>query len=375
MRTLADVAAASTLPHRRRPHRRGRGGVHLHGPAGRGKTWSADLVVASAERLGARVRRMHFHRFLDDLHRAVHRHRADPPEHDRAVEAALDELVGETDLLLFDEFHVHDAGDAHFLTRLLRRTVVSGRTTLITTSNYPPEDLLPNPLWHHLMEPGIALIRERMEVLDLDDGVDHRLREGESSARPAGFAAGGWLAPEALADVGLTAPTAGEAGVVRLGGRAFEVLARRETELWLSFAQLAEAPLSTREMLQWAEQFRCWVIVDVPRLDTVDEEAQQRFIHAVDILADQEVTTWFVSEVSRERFLASAGPRPDAFRMVSRLALLAARGGVRPMLAAPVDGVATPKFYNVSKQTAVETLITAGESPKTARLDGHLIEP
>ncbi|WP_158217712.1 hypothetical protein [Nesterenkonia sp. F] len=42
---------------------------------------------------------------------------------------------------------------------------------------------------------------------------------------------------------------------------------------------------------------------------------------------------------------------------------------------ARANGTAVPKFYNVSKQTAVETLITAGESPKTARLDGHLIEP
>lgn len=324
-RTLADVAADSGRSRRRRP-----GGVHLHGPAGRGKTWLADTIAsASAERLGVRVRRLHFHRFLDDLHRAVHRHRGDPRHHAHAMESATDELIGGAELLVFDEFHVHDAGDAHFLTRLLRRTAATGRTTLIATSNYPPEDLLPNPLWHHLMEPGIALIRERMEVLDLDDGVDHRLREddGEAPARGrAGFAAGGWLAPEALADAGLTAPTAAEADLVHAGSRVFEVLARRDGELWLSFAQLAEAPLSTREVLPWAAESACWVIVDVPRLESVDEEAQQRFITVVDILADQEVTTWFVSPVPRDRFLASAGDRPDAFRMVSRLGLLSEHG-------------------------------------------------
>ncbi|MFI8915110.1 AFG1/ZapE family ATPase [Streptomyces sp. NPDC053513] len=82
-----------------------------------------------------------------------------------AVDSALGELIGDSRVLVFDEFHAHDAGDTMPIARLFR-TPLDRRITLVTTSNHPPAGLMPDPLHHHLFEPTIQLIEERMDVLD-----------------------------------------------------------------------------------------------------------------------------------------------------------------------------------------------------------------
>jgi predicted ATPase len=56
-------------------------------------------------------------------------------------------------LLFFDELHIHDSGDARLLTRLLYH-VFTRKLTVLATSNYAPDNLLPNPVWHHIFEPA-----------------------------------------------------------------------------------------------------------------------------------------------------------------------------------------------------------------------------
>jgi cell division protein ZapE len=105
---------------------------------------------------GGQKRRLHFHDFFARLHRGMHHHRA----LDDAHGATLDELVGDVQVLCFDEFHVHDIGDAMLLTRLFNALFARG-VFLLVTSNYAPEGLLPNPLYHERFLPVIRLINSR----------------------------------------------------------------------------------------------------------------------------------------------------------------------------------------------------------------------
>jgi cell division protein ZapE len=68
--------------------------------------------------------------------------------------------VGDVQVLCFDEFHVHDIGDAMLLTRLFNALFARG-VFLLVTSNYAPEGLLPNPLYHERFLPVIRLINSR----------------------------------------------------------------------------------------------------------------------------------------------------------------------------------------------------------------------
>ncbi|MCZ3003971.1 cell division protein ZapE, partial [Acinetobacter baumannii] len=76
-------------------------------------------------------------------------------------------------VLCFDEFHVHDIGDAMLITRLFK-ALFQRRILLLVTSNYPPQGLLPNPLYHQRFKPVIDLISARMDVMEVSEPQDYR---------------------------------------------------------------------------------------------------------------------------------------------------------------------------------------------------------
>ncbi|WP_261163912.1 cell division protein ZapE [Microbacterium sp. Marseille-Q6965] len=287
------------------PEREPARGLYLHGDAGRGKTWLADAFFTALPI--RRKTRVHFHGFFDELHRRVFPHRSAPG----ALERALDDVIGESRLLLFDELHLHDSGDARLLTRLLEH-VFTLELTVVATSNYAPDDLLPDPIWHHTAEPGIALIKGNMDVCALRAPIDYRTLEHDHTR---GFASGTWST---------TPPprAAPEPKAIHVRGRAFLVTSAEGGELTATFDQLCRTPTSTAEYLEWSRQYTRWAITGIPAFGAADPQAQQRFINLVDVLVDADVPVRFFAAVDLDRFLADASQRPDAFRMASRLQLV-----------------------------------------------------
>ncbi len=350
---------------RRRPVR----GLYVWGPAGRGKSWLAGAFFAAlaVELPAGAATRVHVYDLFRELHAAIHAQRVSalsgprtavgqggptrgwrtratapvaeptppgpseesPEPRPGVVDSAIDGLLRGTTLLYLDELHLHDTGDATLLTRLLRRAFAAG-VVVLATSNYEPGTLLPNPLWHHVAEPGIALLRAHLDVVELAGPTDYRTLGGRGRA---GFAAGAWLRPGTTAQLdarGLRRPGADEATVVRTGSRTFPVTAARADELWVTFDDLADRPTSTLEYLDWAVRFRRWVVTDVPLLTAVDREAQQRFIAVVDVLVDADVELVVTSPHALGTFRTALPDRPDAFRTASRLQLLTEDAGGVP---------------------------------------------
>lgn len=306
-------------------------GLYLWGPAGRGKSWLLDAFYDAVP--VERKLRVHFHSFFNELHSRIFANRGSETVFANAVR----ELIGDAKLLLFDEFHVHDPGHATLLTALLRYALEHG-ITVVATSNYRPQGLLPSPVYHHIFEPGIELIERELDVVELPGEVDYRRSRADAVER-RGFATGSWThvpstipthadgadgASTAEADLALdaTRPAAAEATSLELGGRTFEVTAVRGRELWATFAELFIVQTSSLEFLQWARDFDTWHILDVPLLASVGRDPQQRFVNAVDVLVDYDVEAHFHADASFDEFVAAAAGRADAFRMISRLHLL-----------------------------------------------------
>lgn len=290
--------------------RRHSGGVYLWGGVGRGKSLVLDAFFAAAP-LAAK-RRVHFHAFLQDVQQRLLRFVGQPDP----LALVARELAGEVRLLCFDEFHVHDIGDAILLGRLLQH-LLHEQVGVVLTSNYPPAALCPNPLYHERFKPFIRLLQQRLTVLELDGGRDYRPLSERDWGRYC------WPAPAAevhLADaLGLAPDGAGE--VLAVNRLRLQPLARSQDRLWLRFADLFEAPSATADYLWLCRSFACLAISGIPPLDQRSLDVQQRFLNFVDIAYDSGVQLLLGSAVALDQ-LCVARAQADFARTRSRLAQL-----------------------------------------------------
>jgi cell division protein ZapE len=279
---------------------RGRGNIYIYGPPGSGKTTLLNSVHQSTPKSV----RWHSAEFF----RAVH---AELPHHGRNVEATVRALTGRARVVFFDEFHVHDVADAIYLHRALTWWCAH-RVRVVSTSNYAPEGLLPNPLLHAAAEPVIELIRARFGVIDLDEGIDHR---SIAVATEQGFTAGRWLPPVAHDDA---------TSSLMLGSRCLPVLPRSTGAgtVETTFAALCEGPWSTSDYLTLFADRSPLVLHDVPHPARIGREPAQRLANLVDVAYDHDIPLTIHSPGHPEALADSDAPPLDLARTVSRLGSL-----------------------------------------------------
>jgi cell division protein ZapE len=257
-------------------------GFYLWGGVGRGKTFLVDEFFA--ELPIREKRREHFHRFMQDVHAGLKRHRNLPSP---LVHVATG-IAEQARLLCIDEFVVGDVADAMILAALLEALFAHG-VTLVATSNLPASDLYRGGLQRARFLPAVALIERHCKVLELDGGTDYRLRQLESATL--------FLGPEvAQSEARLAseferlADGSGEKDVrVQVEGRA--VRARREAEdiVWFDFRELCEGPRSTADYIEIARCYHTVFVSRVPLMDAAADDAARRFISMIDEFYDRGV--------------------------------------------------------------------------------------
>jgi cell division protein ZapE len=257
-------------------------GIWLWGGVGRGKTFLVDEFVAA---LPIREkRREHFHRFMQEVHARLRRHRnRRSPLEDVAADFAL-----KARLLAIDEFAVGDVADAMIMGSLLealfRRSV-----TLVATSNVPPAELYRGGLQRERFLPAIALLEMHCRVVELDAGIDYRLRQLERATLWHGPASADADARMAAGFDGLA--DGGGARDVRVQVAGRPVRARREAEgvVWFDFRELCEGPRSAADYIEIARCYHSVFMSGVPVMGATDDDAARRFVTLVDELYDRGV--------------------------------------------------------------------------------------
>ena len=146
-------------------------GLYIVGEVGRGKSMLMDLFFALAD--VRRKQRIHFHRFMQNVHARFHAFRRANPDIDDPIPPLADSVAADAALLCFDEFQVNDIADAMILGRLFQALFERG-VVVVATSNIAPDDLFKGQPGRDAFLPFIALIKRRLDVVMMDAGRDFR---------------------------------------------------------------------------------------------------------------------------------------------------------------------------------------------------------
>lgn len=257
-------------------------GLYLWGEVGRGKTMLMDGFVAS---LPAGVaQRVHFHRFMLDVHAQLR----DLGEVRDPLPRVAEELARRARVLCLDEFMVTDIGDAMILHGLLRALFERG-VVLVTTSNTPPTQLYRDGLQRARFLPAIALIEERCEVLELASAHDWRLRA--LTRAPVYLTPDDARTEAALASL-FNELAQGEARndvELKINERSFRARRVSAQAAWFDFTALCDGPYGSADYIELAQTYPAILISGLPQFTPFNEDAAQRFVHLIDELYDRRV--------------------------------------------------------------------------------------
>ncbi len=286
-------------------------GVYMYGGVGRGKSFLMDCFYQAVPIV--RKTRLHFHEFM----REVHRELAELQGTQNPLDELGERMARRYRLICFDEFHVADITDAMILHRLLE-ALFANRVSIVTTSNFPPDGLYPNGLHRERILPAIALLEDKLEVVNVDGAVDYRqstLLDVELYHTPLGPDADAAMndAFERLAEAKDESP------LLKIEHREIRARRRAGGVVWFDFRQLCGGPRSQNDYLELATQFHTLLLSGVPQMSPRLASEARRFTWLVDVLYDRRVKLIMSAEVEPEA-LYTEGPLVHEFpRTVSRL--------------------------------------------------------
>ncbi len=289
-------------------------GIYFWGGVGRGKTYLVDTffdTLPFEQKL-----RVHFHRFMHRVHKELKelKGKSDP------LPIIADKLASEAQIVCFDEFFVQDITDAMILGTLMQE-LFKRNVVLVATSNIVPDDLYKNGLQRARFLPAIELIKKHCEVINVDSGIDYRLRtltKAEIYHSPL----------DADADKNLQryftelAPdhcSRNTDGTIRINGRDITVRKECDDVVLFDFDAICGGPRSQNDYIELAQLYHAVLISNVPQLGGNNDDAARRFLALVDEFYERRVKLILSAEVPLEEIYTDGKLKFEYQRCISRL--------------------------------------------------------
>lgn len=289
-------------------------GLYIWGGVGRGKTMLMDEFFQSLPE-GIAKRRVHYHEFMiafhDDFHKARQKGAGD-----KALLKFAEKTAKAARVLCFDEFHVTDIADAMILGRLFAALFEEG-VVCVMTSNWPPDKLYQGGLQRDRFLPFIALLKERMDVVELDGGVDYRLQ----CLTDTGVYF--WpLSRRARAEDVFAQLTGGAQPVqeeLSVKGRVIHVDATAKGVARFTFAQLCERPMGAEDYIAVAHAYHTVFLEGVPKLGYDRRNEARRLMTLVDAFYDNGTKLVVTADAPPDQLYRGHDHEFEFQRTVSRL--------------------------------------------------------
>jgi len=289
-------------------------GLYFWGGVGRGKTYLVDTFF---EALPFKEKtRTHFHRFMKRVHEEMKTLGGEK----NPLTIIAKRFAAESRVICFDEFFVSDITDAMILGTLMEELFKNG-VTLVATSNIVPDGLYKDGLQRARFLPAIALIKQNTEIVNVDSGVDYRLRhieqaelfhypldEAAHESLRKSFKA---LTPECTAAV--------ENDVLIIENREIRALRTCDDVAWFDFRELCDGPRSQNDYIELGKIFHAVLLSGVEQMSVTTADIARRFINMVDEFYDRNVKLIISAEVELKDLYTGGRLTFEFQRTLSRL--------------------------------------------------------
>ena len=287
-------------------------GLYFYGGVGRGKSFLMDAFYGCLPY--RRKRRVHFHAFMAEIHQRLRglKSEANP------LKAVAAEIAKETRVLCFDEFHVSDIADAMILGRLLENLFNEG-VVLVATSNYAPSELYPQGQNRSSFLPTIALIEEKLTILNVDGGEDYRHRT--LTAAEVFYIPANDENERKLADLftQVTADQVERPSEIEIHGRMLRCKKRTDKAIWFDFRMLCFGPRSQADYLYLSEHYEMIFVSGIEKLSQAERAEARRLTWLIDVMYDYRVKFCATCDVPVGEIYVEGDFAQEFVRTASRL--------------------------------------------------------
>ncbi|PTU20254.1 hypothetical protein P175DRAFT_0524508 [Aspergillus ochraceoroseus IBT 24754] len=279
-------------------------GLYMYGDVGCGKTMLMDLFYETLPPNITSKSRIHFHNFMQDVHKRMHVVKMRYGNDFDALPLVAADIAEKSSVFCFDEFQCTDVADAMILRRLLELLMSHG-VVLITTSNRHPDDLYKNGIQRESFIPCINLLKAQLDVINLNSPTDYR-----KIPRPPSGVYHHPLGPEAEQHAQKWFDFLGDPindpphpATQEVWGRKIQVPCASGKAAKFSFQQLIGSATGAADYLELVRNYDAFIITDVPGMDLTQRDLARRFITFIDA----------VYESRAKLVLTTAVPLPNLF--------------------------------------------------------------
>ncbi|MBU1285240.1 MAG: cell division protein ZapE [Gammaproteobacteria bacterium] len=289
-------------------------GLYFWGGVGRGKTYLVDTFFDALP--FEQKTRTHFHRFMKRVHEEMTTLKGEK----NPLTIIGKRFADESRVICFDEFFVSDITDAMILATLLEELFKNG-VSLVATSNIVPDGLYKDGLQRARFLPAIALLKQHTEIVNVDSGIDYRLRALEQAELfhwPLGPAAEQSL-EKSFVSLLPEHCTVLENEPLKIENRAITARKVGDDVAWFEFRELCDGPRSQNDYIELGKIFHAVLLANVEQMGGAKEDMARRFINLVDEFYDRNVKLIISAEVELKDLYSGGRLNFEFQRTLSRL--------------------------------------------------------